>query len=77
MQQGMISFNSEGEWFEAARTEMLRFPAGAHDDQVDSIAWMTQMAINREPPHKTVHKEPLSWRDKLKQNSRGGSHMAA
>ena len=77
MQQGMISFNSEGEWFEAARTEMLRFPAGAHDDQVDSIAWMTQMAINREPPHKTAYKEPSSWRDKLKLNGQGGSHMAA
>jgi len=75
-QQGMVSFNTHGEWFDPARAEMLRFPAGLHDDQVDAIAWMTQMAIGREPPRKPAVKEPKSWRDKLSFNS-NGSHMAA
>ena len=65
------------EWYDAARLEMLRFPAGAHDDQVDSISWMTQMAIGREPPARTKHKEPPSWRDKLNNNRGHGSYMAA
>jgi predicted phage terminase large subunit-like protein len=76
MQQGMVSFNQHGEWYDSLRLEMLRFPAGVHDDQVDSMAWMTQMAIGRQPPHKPRVKEPPSWRDKLKfQNQR--SFMAA
>ena len=71
MQQGMVSFNDQAEWYDAARAEMLRFPAGAHDDQVDSIAWMTQMAIGREPPQKPREKKPASWRDQLAVNGHG------
>ena len=76
MQQGMVSFVDGAGWFDAARTEMLRFPAGAHDDQVDALAWMTTMAVGREPPQKQQTKAPASWKDKL---SIGGtiSHMAA
>lgn len=78
MQQGMISFSDEGEWYDACRAEMLRFPAGVHDDQVDALAWMTQMAIGREPPQKPKTKELPSWRNKLKKLGLGnGSHMTA
>jgi predicted phage terminase large subunit-like protein len=77
MQQGMVSFNTSGEWFEPLRAEMLRFPAGAHDDQVDSLAWMAQMVIGREAPHKTEVKPMKSWRDKLKVSNSTGSYMAA
>lgn len=78
MQQGMVSFSDRDEWFDACRTEMLRFPAGVHDDQVDALAWMTQMAIGREPPQKPKVKEQKSWRDKLSRLGMGnGSHMTA
>lgn len=78
MQQGMVSFSDKDEWYDACRTEMLRFPAGVHDDQVDALAWMTQMAIGREPPQKPRTKEPKSWRDKLNKLGMGsGSHMTA
>jgi predicted phage terminase large subunit-like protein len=77
MQQGMVSFNSVGEWFDGCRQEMLRFPAGAHDDQVDSLAWMTTMAIGRQPPQKVKHKEPESWRNKLRLSNSKSSFMAA
>lgn len=76
MQQGMVSFSDNAEWYDGMRLEMLRFPAGAHDDQVDSVSWMTQMAIGRTPPQKTKSSEPPSWRDKLKSNGRG-SFMSA
>lgn len=77
MQQGMVSFSGTAEWYDAARAEMLRFPAGAHDDQVDALAWMATMAVGREPPRKRKVKEPDSWRKKL--NMVGGTvgHMAA
>lgn len=76
MQQGMVSFNDQAAWYDAARAEMLRFPAGANDDQVDSLAWMTQLSLGREPPMKPRTKEVKSWRDKLSMAGQGG-HMAA
>ena len=77
MQQGMVSFNTNGPWFDDLRAEMLRFPAGAHDDQVDSLAWMAQLVIGREAPHKTEVKPMKSWRDKLRVGNHLGSAMAA
>jgi len=76
MQQKMVRFLAGAPWVDSLRTEMLRFPAGAHDDQVDSLSWAAQMAVNRGAPHKPVEKSMKSWRDKL----RGGgtlSHMVA
>jgi predicted phage terminase large subunit-like protein len=79
MQQGMVSFDSaetaDG-WYDTCRLEMLRFPAGAHDDCVDSVSWATQMAIGVQAPRKIQHKEPASWRDKLSTTPRG-SFMSA
>lgn len=77
MQQGMVSFNDQGDWYDAVRQEMLRFPAGVHDDCVDSAAWMTQLCIGREPPQRPRQKEMKSWRDRLKQAGRGTGHMVA
>lgn len=77
MQQGMVSFADRGEWYDPCRLEMLRFPAGVHDDCVDSLSWAVQMAIGRQPPQKPKTKEPASWRDKLKKLGGRGSHMAA
>jgi predicted phage terminase large subunit-like protein len=77
MQQGMVSFSSAGDgWYDTCRLEMLRFPAGAHDDCVDSVSWATQMAIGRQAPRKVTHKEPESWRKKLS-SSPNGSFMSA
>ena len=77
MQQGMVSFSDSAEWYEGARAEMLRFPAGVHDDQVDALAWMATMAVNKEPPRRPKTKEPESWRKKLSVLGGAVSHMAA
>lgn len=76
MQQGMVSFSSAGEWFDACRQEMLRFPAGAHDDMVDSLSWAVQMAIGRQPPRGTTVKPQKSWRDRINHTG-SGSFMSA
>jgi predicted phage terminase large subunit-like protein len=76
MQQGMVSFNSAGDWYDSLRTEMLRFPAGAHDDQVDSLSWAVQMVVGREAPKRPSESKMKSWKDKL--TSDGVlSHMVA
>jgi predicted phage terminase large subunit-like protein len=77
MQQGMVSFAEKGEWYEAVRNEMLRFPAGLHDDCVDSLAWVAQMVVGREAPRKPEPPKLKSWKDKLKSIGGTLSHMAA
>lgn len=77
MQQGMVSWLEGAEWYEDQQKEMLRFPAGVHDDAVDSAAWNAQVALGRTPPKKPVEKAQKSWRDKLKGGTGAVSHMAA
>ena len=77
MQQGMVSWSDKAEWYEEARNELLRFPAGVHDDQVDSLAWMAQMVVGREAPRKQQARKVESWRDRLKAGHRGKTFMAA
>ena len=78
MQQGMVSFNDQGDWYDVVRAEMLRFPAGVHDDCVDSLAWMATLAVGAEPPQKPKGVVMKSWKDKLKGIGGGGaSHMCA
>lgn len=77
MQQGMVSYNIDAEWYDTVRNEMLRFPAGVHDDCVDSLAWMAQLAVGSAPP-KNVEAKPLkSWKDKLRDGPGGAGHMSA
>lgn len=77
MQQGMVSFNDQGEWYQVVRAEMLRFPAGVHDDCVDSLAWMATLAVGSEPPHNAKEKVMKSWKDRLTSGPGGASHMCA
>lgn len=77
MQQGMVSFAEAAQWYDTARAEMLRFPAGVHDDQVDALAWMATMAVGREAPRQQQAKAPKSWKDKLKMLGGTVSHMSA
>lgn len=77
MQQGLVRFTSDAPWFDTLRTEMLRFPAGVHDDQVDACAWMAQLVAGIAPPQPPRQKKHKSWRDKLGRSSAGASHMAA
>jgi len=76
MQQGMVSFTTQGDWYDSCRQELLRFPAGAHDDQVDSLAYVATMAVDRAPPAKPRERKVESWTDKLFSDA-PGSFMAA
>lgn len=78
MQQGMVVFNEAASWYETVRNEMLRFPAGVHDDCVDSAAWLANLAIDRTPPPKPRPAQAKSWKDRLNHLGRGTvGHMAA
>lgn len=78
MQQGRVIFPEEAAWRAQAEQELLRFPAGVHDDVVDALAWAVQLCMGKEPPQAYVPPPLKSWRDKLSESFAGsGSHMSA
>lgn len=78
MQQGMVAFSTVGEWYDVVRSEMLRFPAGLHDDCVDSLGWNAQLVLGKEPPRRPAAAKTKSWKDRLNTANIGAlSHMAA
>ena len=77
MQQGMLTFSDRGDWYDNARAEMLRFPAGVHDDCVDSLAWLVVLALGKAPPRVVKPKGVKSWKDRLAFGAGAVSHMAA
>jgi predicted phage terminase large subunit-like protein len=79
MQLGKVYFDNKSPHFPDLQREMLHFPAGKHDDQVDSLAWAVSLTLTRAAPRQ---KDPAprmkSWKDKLPgMMGRGGSHMAS
>lgn len=78
MQMGKVYFAKNAAWMPVLQQEMLRFPAGKHDDQVDSLAWAVRLTLTKSAPKMPEAKKLTSWKDKLKTlgGSKGGA-MAA
>lgn len=66
MQMGNVVFPKDAPWLEALQHEMLRFPAGKHDDQIDGLAWCVHTAMAFPPTQGTRARKFESWRDKLR-----------
>jgi len=78
MQQGRVYFPLNASWLPLAKKELLRFPAGAHDDIVDALAWAVTLAIGSAPPRGAAPPKIKSWKDKLTAFGVGEtSHMGA
>lgn len=65
MQQGMVYFPKEAVWTGPLVAELLRFPNGTHDDQVDALAWIGLMMTEFATFYENIAPEP-SWRDRLR-----------
>jgi predicted phage terminase large subunit-like protein len=65
LQEGRVYFPKDQPWVNALHAEMLTFPYGKHDDQVDALAWiglyLTELYTARGPKIKRA----ISWREKL------------
>ena len=77
MQQGKIVFIEGAHWLQQAEHELLRFPAGVHDDVVDAMAWVVHLCLGKAPPQLEKPQPLPSWKDKLNLSIGGGSHMTA
>lgn len=79
MQQKKVVFPQEATWLKDTEKELLRFPAGAHDDVVDALAWGVRLVINRPPKVRDTPQPLKSWKDQLVVESAnfGEGHMAA
>lgn len=81
MQQGRVYF-LEAPWTESLKKEMLRFPAGDHDDQIDALAWACNLVVGKKPPQDILAARKLpSWKEKLERlyvgADNGGTYMSA
>ena len=77
MQQNRVYFLEDAPWLPQAEQELLRFPAGAHDDVVDAMAWAVRLCMDKAPPRPPDPPQMPSWKDKLEVSGKGGSHLVA
>jgi len=80
MQLGKVYFDKNAPWFTELYKEMLHFPAGKHDDQIDGLSWAIRLTLSRlAPRQKTYEPKIKSWKDDLSRymEGAGASHMAA
>lgn len=81
MEQGRVHFPRQAPWFQEMQNEMLAFPAGKHDDQVDALAWIGQMILMLAPEREKRPPPKRGWRDRLRKQLKGApsgvSHMAS
>lgn len=64
MQQGMVFMPRDLHFTGPLVAELLRFPNGVHDDQVDALAWLGLMMTEFSTFHERVEHVP-TWRDRL------------
>jgi predicted phage terminase large subunit-like protein len=79
LQHGRVWLPQDAPFVRIVMQELLRFPAGAHDDIVDAMAHAANLIVTKTP--KQVSRGPTrlkSWRDKIGSGGIGDeSHMGA
>ena len=78
---GKVYLPEKAPWVNDFTAELLMFPAGKHDDQVDAVAWAVRMTLNHSAPRDPAPKPrgPESWKTRLAREiaGAGGGHMAS
>ena len=76
MQQGKVFLPRGGAFTNALVGELLRFPSGEHDDQVDALAWIGLMMAEFNSVKNSSEKPKVGWRDRLSTGKIRGSRSA-
>ena len=61
MRAGGVRIDFGAAWYDMLHTELIEFPRGHHDDQVDALAWLGLMLDNLVPAHTLEELEELEW----------------
>ena len=79
MQLKKVFIQKDAPWTDAFVRELMVFPGGKHDDQVDAASWCTRLTLNHLPKKPPAPPPPKSWKDRLGaiMAGQGTSHMAA
>ena len=80
MEHRRFWFFEDSPWLQDVQRELLRFPAGRHDDIVDALAWAVRLATGKQPKKRPLKKKMKSWKDNLGKfmgASNGGGHLSA
>lgn len=81
MQRGIVSIPEKAPWRDDLLRELLRFPHGVHDDQVDAMSDLAKIALDTPLPSQQKQQSRKSWRDNLSKliagPTTGRSHMGA
>ena len=78
LQQGRVWVPRDAPWTNLIFQELLRFPAGAHDDVFDALAHAVNLCVNAAPQGAKAPTPLKSWRDKIFGRGSGDvGHMAA
>ena len=75
-----VFIKKDAGWTEAFVRELMVFPGGKHDDQIDAASWATRLTLLHMPKKPPAPTPPKGWRDKLTRimnGAAGASHMAA
>ena len=77
MKQGRVFIPEDAGFTPDFTNELLQFPNGKHDDQVDALAHIGQMLSDMSPVISAPKKKKKSWRDRLRSNTTRRSAMSA
>jgi len=65
LRQGTVWFDGRADWYAPLEQEMIRFPRDAHDDMVDSLAWIG-LTLDSIVPGRTIEEyEDDEWEDEF------------
>lgn len=77
VRQGKVRIPTDAPWFAAFEKELLEFPAGRNDDQVDAFSWIGSMLEDMLTPLTPQQTRKESWRDKLRRGASGKNWRTA
>lgn len=77
MRQGRVFFPSEAAFTQDLINEMLRFPSGLHDDQVDALAWIGIMLTKFTSVRLETEDKTPKWLQRYLKQQRTSGHRSA
>jgi len=62
-----VKFNKNAGWFADFEQELIQFPRGSHDDQVDALAWIGLGLSRMTTPLTTAEEDDALWMKEKKE----------